>query len=90
MTFSVYDYFSIREYQVNLIKVSGTDISDLVNAVEAHIMDGVILTRISGNNAADYLKKKEFRLLPWNHVKILLCCRLMSIMRMQAVKSQMP
>ena len=54
----MYDYFSIREYQVNLIKVSGTDISDLVNAVEAHIMDGVILTRISGNNAADYLKKK--------------------------------
>lgn len=56
--FSVYDYFSIREYQVNLIKVSGTDISDLVNAVEAHVMDGVILTRISGNNAADYLKKR--------------------------------
>lgn len=49
---------SIRGYQVNMIKVSGTDISALVHAVEAHVMDGVILTRISGNNAADYLKKR--------------------------------
>ena len=36
---SVYDYFSIRGYQVSLIKITPTDISNLIRAVEAHVMD---------------------------------------------------
>lgn len=55
---SVYDYFCIRGYQVNLIKVTPTDISNLVHAVEQHVMDGVILTRmVENNNEIQYLKK---------------------------------
>lgn len=57
--FSVYDYFSIRGYQVQMIKVVHTDISDLVKAVETHAMDGVILAKFSGRDrAVNYLKEK--------------------------------
>ena len=55
---SVYDYFSIRGYQVNLIKVTPTDISNLTHAVEEHVMDGVILTRmVENNDEIVYLKQ---------------------------------
>ena len=55
---SVYDYFSIRGYQVCLIKITPTDISNLVKAVEEHVMDGVILTRtVENNDEIIYLKK---------------------------------
>lgn len=55
---SVYDYFSLRGYQVTLIKITPQDISNLVHAVEAHIMDGVILTRtVDNNDEIIYLKK---------------------------------
>lgn len=55
---SVYDYFSIRGYQVNLIKITPTDLSNLVKAVENHVMDGVILTRtVENNDEILYLKK---------------------------------
>ena len=55
---SVYDYFSIRGYQVNLIKVTPTDISNLIHAVEEHVMDGVILTRmVENNDEIVYLKQ---------------------------------
>lgn len=46
---SVYDYFSIRGYQVNMIKIMPDDISNLKNSIEKHIMDGVILTRTVNN-----------------------------------------
>lgn len=56
---SVYDYFSIRGYQVNLIKITPNDISNLINAVEKHVMDGVILSRtVENNNEINYLKEK--------------------------------
>lgn len=56
---SVYDYFSIRGYQVNLIKITPTDISNLVEAVEHHVMDGVVLTRtVENNDEILFLKKK--------------------------------
>lgn len=55
---SVYDYFSIRGYQVNLIRIMPNDISNLVKAVEDHAMDGVILSRMVDNNdEIVYLKK---------------------------------
>lgn len=55
---SVYDYFSIRGYQVCLIKITPTDISNLVKAVEEHVMDGVILTRtVENNDEIVYLQK---------------------------------
>ena len=55
---SVYDYFSIRGYQVNLIRILPNDISNLVKAVEDHAMDGVILSRMVDNNdEIVYLKK---------------------------------
>ena len=55
---SVYDYFSIRGYQVCLIKITPTDISNLVKAVEEHVMDGVILSRtVENNDEITYLKK---------------------------------
>ena len=56
---SVYDYFSIRGYQVSLIKITPTDISNLIHAVEAHVMDGVVLTRTVENvDEILYLKEK--------------------------------
>ena len=55
---SVYDYFSIRGYQVNLLRIMPNDISNLVKAVEDHAMDGVILSRMVDNNdEIVYLKK---------------------------------
>ena len=55
---SVYDYFSIRGYQVNLIRIMPNDISNLVKAVEDHAMDGVILSRmVDSNDEIVYLKK---------------------------------
>lgn len=47
--FSIYDYFSIRGYQVIPIKTSADDISNLETAVRDHAMDGVILSRRVGN-----------------------------------------
>lgn len=43
--FSAYDFFSIRGYQVVPIKTSSKNISHLQNAVEEHMIDGVILSR---------------------------------------------
>ena len=55
---SGYDYFSIRGYQVNLIRILPNDISNLVKAVEDHAMDGVILSRmVDSNDEIVYLKK---------------------------------
>lgn len=42
---SVYDYFSIRGYQVLPIKISSHNIRNLKLAVEEHVMDGVIISR---------------------------------------------
>lgn len=43
--YSVYDFFSIRGYQVMPIKTGPENISNLENAVEKHLIDGVILSR---------------------------------------------
>lgn len=43
--FSVYDFFSIRGYQVIPVKTSADNIDNLKAAVEGHVMDGVILSR---------------------------------------------
>ena len=60
---SVYDYFAIRGYQVCLIKITTSDISNLVKAVENHVMDGVILSRtVENNDEIVYLKKWVFHL----------------------------
>ena len=42
---SVYDFFSIRGYQVLPIKISSKNISNLKTAVEEHVMEGVIISR---------------------------------------------
>lgn len=56
--YSVYDYFSIRGYQINLIKISPDDISNLREAVENHVMDGVILTRtVENDDEIQFLKE---------------------------------
>lgn len=55
---SLYDFFSLRGYQVTLIKITPKDISNLVHAVESHVMDGVVLTRtVENNDEVMYLKK---------------------------------
>lgn len=43
--FSVYDFFSIRGFQVLPIKISSENITNLKTAVREHIVDGVILSR---------------------------------------------
>lgn len=43
--FSVYDFFSIRGYQVVPVKTSAENIDNLKMAVEDHVMDGVIISR---------------------------------------------
>lgn len=56
----VYDYFSIRGYQVNLIKITRMDVSNLVNAVEDHVMDGIILMEImEKSDVIPYLKTQN-------------------------------
>ena len=56
---SVYDYFAIRGYQVCLIKITPSDISNLVKAVENHVMDGVILSRTVENNGRNSISEKN-------------------------------
>lgn len=42
---SVYDYFSIRGYQIIIIKTGYNDTVSLEQAINAHAMDGVIVSR---------------------------------------------
>ncbi len=57
--YSVYDYFSIRGYQINFIKIKPDDISNLKTAVAAHVMDGVILTRtVENDDEIQFLKEQ--------------------------------
>lgn len=44
--FSIYDYFSIRGYQVIPIKTNAYNIINLEQAVRDHAMDGVIISRV--------------------------------------------
>lgn len=57
---SIYDYFSVYDYQILYAKTKEDDISALKKVVEQHKADGVILTRIF-SNAQDikYLKEKK-------------------------------
>lgn len=56
--FSVYDFFSIRGYQVLPIKISSENIENLKTAVEEHVMDGVIISRrVETVHEIDFLKE---------------------------------
>lgn len=56
--FSVYDFFSIRGFQVVPIKISAENITYLMRAVEDHVMDGVILSRrVDTTREIQYLKE---------------------------------
>lgn len=55
---SVYDFFSLRGYQVIPIKISASDIENLKTAVENHVMDGVIISRrVDTIYEIEYLKQ---------------------------------
>lgn len=57
--FSIYDFFSIRGFQVIPVKISAKSISNLKKAVEDHIVDGVILSRrVENIEEITYLKKQ--------------------------------
>ena len=56
---TIYDYFSVRGYNIILLKTGQWEISALKNAVSRHIVDGVILTRVFENGLdIQYLKEK--------------------------------
>lgn len=59
MLMTLYDFFSVRGYNIILLKTGQTDISALKNAVKKHLIDGVVLTRVfeDGTDAA-FLKEK--------------------------------
>lgn len=55
---TLYDFFSVRGYNIVLLKTGQWEISALKNAVKKHIVDGVILTRVFENGIdIQYLKK---------------------------------
>lgn len=57
---SVYDYFSIRGYQIIFIKTGPDEVAELEQAIINHAMDGVIISRqIDQNNEIDLLVKYE-------------------------------
>lgn len=43
---AIYDYFSVRGYNIMLIKLGRRDITPLKDAVRRHVVDGVVLTRV--------------------------------------------
>lgn len=56
--FSIYDFFSIRGYQVLPIKIRPENITNLKTAVDEHIIDGVILSRrVETIHEIDFLRE---------------------------------
>ncbi len=56
---SIYDAFSIRDFNIMIVKISATDISELEKIVSNHQVDGVILSRTIENGIdIDYLRSK--------------------------------
>lgn len=57
--FSIYDYFSIRGYQVIPVKTNADNISNLIQAVKDHSMDGVIISRqVENHKEIELLKER--------------------------------
>lgn len=57
---TIYDYFSVRGYNIVLLKTGQWEISSLVKAVNNNIVDGIILTRVFENGLdIQYLKEKQ-------------------------------
>lgn len=57
---SVYDYFSIRDYQVIIIKTGFDSVDNLEHAILNHAMDGVIISRqIDQYNEIELLNEYE-------------------------------
>jgi len=56
---TLYDFFSVRGYNIILLKTGQWDISALKNVVKKHLVDGVVLTRVFENGLdIQYLKEK--------------------------------
>ena len=56
---TLYDYFSVRGYNIILLRTAQWEISALKNAVNHHIVDGVVLTRVFENGIdIQFLKEK--------------------------------
>lgn len=56
--FSVYDYFSMRGYQVIPVKTNPANISNLEQAVSDHVMDGVVISRqVENDHEIELLKE---------------------------------
>ncbi len=59
MLMTLYDFFSVRGYNIVLLKIGQWDIKALKNAVKRHVIDGVVLTRVFENGLdIQYLKEK--------------------------------
>ncbi len=59
MLMTLYDYFSVRGYHIILLRTEQWEISALKNAVNHHIIDGVVLTRVFENGIdIQFLKEK--------------------------------
>lgn len=57
---SVYDYFSIRGYQIIFIKTGPNNVEELEQAIRNHAMDGVIISRqIDQNTEVELLLEYE-------------------------------
>lgn len=57
---SVYDYFSIRGYQIIFIKTGSNDVEALEQAILNHAVDGVIISRqIDQNDELELLQEHE-------------------------------
>lgn len=59
MLMTLYDFFSVRGYNIILLKTGQWDISALKQAVIRHVVDGVVLTRVFENGLEiPFLKEK--------------------------------
>ncbi len=60
MLMTIYDYFSVRGYNIILLKTGQWDITSLINVVKNQLVDGIILTRVFENGLdIQYLKEKQ-------------------------------
>ena len=59
MLMTLYDFFSVRGYNIILLKTGQWDITALKNAVKKHVVDGIVLTRVFEYGLdIQYLKEK--------------------------------
>lgn len=56
---AIYDYFSVRGYNIMLLKLGRRDITPLKDVVRRHVVDGVVLTRVfEDGRDIPFLKEK--------------------------------